>query len=105
MHQPLELAHAAGSRLLELLGFSDVVRKGETVTSATPDTCPGYILTRFADKYGRPVSLAYAGATDHDDLAPVFTGTDLLHDRSTTSCLPRDSSTRPSAASSTVPDH
>ena len=31
------------------------------VTSSTPDTCPGYILTRFADKYGRPVALAYAG--------------------------------------------
>jgi endonuclease YncB( thermonuclease family) len=79
MHQPLELAHAAGSRLLELLGFSDVVRTGETVTSATPDACPGYILTRFADKYGRPVSLAYAGVTDHGDLTKVFTDTDLLH--------------------------
>ncbi|HEY7277549.1 MAG TPA: hypothetical protein VH594_16380 [Trebonia sp.] len=79
MHQPLELAHAAGSRLLELLGFTDVVRKGETVTSATPDACPGYILTRFADKYGRPVSLAFAGDTDHADLSSVFTGTDLLH--------------------------
>jgi endonuclease YncB( thermonuclease family) len=79
MHQPPELAHAAGSRLLELLGFSDVVRTGETVTSAIPDACPGYILTRFADKYGRPVSLAYAGATDHGDLTKVFTDTDLLH--------------------------
>jgi endonuclease YncB( thermonuclease family) len=79
MHQPLELAHAAGARLLDLLGFSNVVRNGETVTSATPDATPGYILTRFADKYGRPVSLAYAGATDQADLAPVFTGTDLLH--------------------------
>jgi hypothetical protein len=31
------------------------------VTAATPETRPGYILTRFADKYGRAVSFAYAG--------------------------------------------
>jgi endonuclease YncB( thermonuclease family) len=79
MHQPLDLAHAAGERLLGLLGFTDVVRDGETVVSATPDAVPGYILTRFADKYGRPVSLAYAGPTDQADLTPVFTDTDLLH--------------------------
>jgi endonuclease YncB( thermonuclease family) len=79
MHQPLELAHAAGARLLGLLGFTDVVRDAETVTSATPDAIPGYILTRFADKYGRPVALAYAGATDQADLAQVFTDAGLLH--------------------------
>jgi hypothetical protein len=79
MHQPLELAHAAGARLLDLLGFTDVVRDGETVTSATPDTTQGYILTRFADKYGGPVSLAYAGTTSQADLAQVFTDVSLLH--------------------------
>jgi endonuclease YncB( thermonuclease family) len=79
MHQPLELAHAAGGRLLDLLGFSDVVRNGEMVTSSTPDATPGYILTRIADKYGRPVSLAYAGTTDQADLTQVFTDADLLH--------------------------
>lgn len=78
MHQPLELAHAAGARLLELLGFTNVVRSGETVTSATPDAAPGYILTRFADKYGRPVSLAYSGTIDRPDLQLVFTDVDLL---------------------------
>jgi endonuclease YncB( thermonuclease family) len=79
MHQPLELAHAAGARLLDLLGFTDVVRDGETVTSANPDAAPGYILTRFADKYGRPVSLAYAGTTGQADLTPVFTDVTMLH--------------------------
>jgi hypothetical protein len=74
-HQPLDLAHAAGARLL---GFTGVVRDGETVTSASPGATPGYILTRFADKYGRPVALAFAGDTDRPDLVPVFTGTDLL---------------------------
>jgi hypothetical protein len=78
LHQPLDLAHAAGGRLLELLGFTNVVRDGETVTGATPDATPGYILTRFADKYGRPISLAYAGATDRPDQQPVFTDVGLL---------------------------
>ena len=78
LHQPLELAHAAGERLLALLGFTDVVRAGETVTSAVPDAVPGYILTRFGDKYGRPVSLAYAGTTDRPDQRPVFTDVGLL---------------------------
>ncbi|MWA04146.1 nuclease [Actinomadura sp. LD22] len=78
LHQPLELAHAAGARLLALLGFSDVVRKGEVVTSASPDATPGYILTRFGDKYGRPVSFAFAGDIDRPDLEPVFTDSALL---------------------------
>jgi endonuclease YncB( thermonuclease family) len=77
-HQPTELAHAAGDRLLALLGFSDVERDGETVTSATPDETPGYILTRFADKYGRPVSLAFAGEADQADLSAVYVTIDLL---------------------------
>ncbi|MBD2893044.1 hypothetical protein amrb99_19650 [Actinomadura sp. RB99] len=78
MHQPLELAHAAGARLLELIGFSGVVRDGEVVTGATPDATPGYILTRFGDKYGRPVAFAFAGDTDRPDLEPVFTDPALL---------------------------
>ena len=78
LHQPLELAHAAGARLLALLGFTDVIRDGETVTTATPDATAGYILTRFADKYGRPVSLAFAGTTDRPDLAPMFIDVALL---------------------------
>src|SRR5215813_15171280 len=36
MHQPLDLAHAAGAKLLDLLGFTNVVRDGEMVVSATP---------------------------------------------------------------------
>jgi endonuclease YncB( thermonuclease family) len=70
-HQPLALAHAAADRLLALLGFGDVKRDRETVTSATPDETPGHILTRFADKYGRPVAFAYPGAGDGPDLAQV----------------------------------
>ena len=56
MHQPLELAHAARSRLLELLGFSDVVRTGETVTSAPSDaTTSGATITTLDDLTDRLV--------------------------------------------------
>jgi endonuclease YncB( thermonuclease family) len=60
--QPAKYGEGAATALLDLLGFSDVVRDHNgIVTSGTPDSTPGYILTRFADVYGRPVSLAYAG--------------------------------------------
>ena len=40
--------------LLTWLGFANVVRaQDETVTSSSPDTVSGYILTRAADLYGR----------------------------------------------------
>jgi hypothetical protein len=56
------LALAAGDELLTRLGFSGVQRADDgTVTAATPDSTRGYILTRFADTYGRAVSFAYAG--------------------------------------------
>jgi uncharacterized protein (DUF952 family) len=77
-HQPLELAHAAAAELLRLLGFTDVQRDGERVTASTPEETEGYILTRFADKYGRAVSFAFAGPSDHEDLASVFVDEELL---------------------------
>lgn len=79
-HQPLPLAHAAADRLLALLGFSDVKRDRETVTSATPDRTPGHILTRFADKYGRPVAFAYAGESGEPDLGRVHVTAPLLRE-------------------------
>ena len=61
-HQPLGLAHAAADELLDWLGFSNVVRgQDETVTSSTPDTVAGYILTRSADLYGRCIALVGRG--------------------------------------------
>ncbi|SIR82005.1 thermonuclease family protein [Williamsia sterculiae] len=60
--QPEEFGDGAATRLLELLGFRDVVRGDNgRITSATPAERPGCILTRFADVYGRAISLAYAG--------------------------------------------
>ena len=77
-HQPLGLAHAAAGELLAQLGFTDVQRDGERVTASTPEQTEGYILTRFADKYGRAVSFAYAGPSDHEDLTSVFVDAELL---------------------------
>ena len=78
-HQPLGLAHAAADELLRLLRFKTWTRgQHETITASTPDTVEGYILTRFVDKYGRPVALVYSGKTRHRDLAPVTVDTTLL---------------------------
>jgi endonuclease YncB( thermonuclease family) len=60
--QPADLGDGAAATLLELLGFRNVIRDERGyVTSATPEQTPGYILTRFADKYGRAVATAFAG--------------------------------------------
>lgn len=62
-HQPAALAQGASAQLLTMLGFTQVVRDAAgTVTSAVPDRQTGYILTGFADVYGRAVSLAFAGS-------------------------------------------
>jgi endonuclease YncB( thermonuclease family) len=102
-HQPLELAHAAAARLVELVGFSDVQRDGERVTSATPEETEGYILTRFADKYGRAVSFAYAGESDHQDLSSVFVDAQLL-DQSVNFQLVADGLAYPTYYSKLFPD-
>ncbi|MEV0415837.1 nuclease [Streptomyces sp. NPDC050448] len=57
-HQPLALAHQARDELLKFLGFTNVVRDGdEFVKSTTPDSVPGFILTRGADIFGRCIAL------------------------------------------------
>ncbi|TQC41389.1 nuclease [Rhodococcus sp. WS4] len=80
-HQPAELGAAASTALLTALGFSDVVRdENLRVTAADPDQVPGYIPTRFADKYGRAVAFAFAGARPgpHPDDDQVFLDTEEL---------------------------
>jgi endonuclease YncB( thermonuclease family) len=81
-HQPTALGQGAASRLLDLLGFTDVVRDpAGTVSAAVPDQTPGYILTRFADKYGRPVAMAFAGRRPGGaaDGSPVFLDVAEMH--------------------------
>lgn len=60
--QPAEFGDGAAAALLDHLGFSGVERDDrKIVTASTPAETHGYILTRFADVYGRAVSLVYAG--------------------------------------------
>jgi endonuclease YncB( thermonuclease family) len=78
-HQPLALAHAAADELLDWLGFSNVVRKpDETVTASTPETVPGFILTRAADLYGRCIALVGRGDPPRADGSPFFVDVDVL---------------------------
>ncbi|WP_236809120.1 nuclease [Amycolatopsis albispora] len=61
-HQHPALAKEGADALLRQLGFRSVERDEDgTVVSASPESVPGHILTRFADKYGRPVSFAFRG--------------------------------------------
>jgi len=72
-HQQAALGNGAAETLLDLLGFTDVQRDDRNiVTSATPTQTPGYILTKFADKYGRAVSLAYPGKRRGGTSKPVY---------------------------------
>lgn len=69
--QPAGLAGAAADALLERLGFTGIERVPDgTVTTASPARSRGYVLTRFADTYGRPVAVAYAG----DRVGPAADG-------------------------------
>jgi hypothetical protein len=74
--QPLELGRAAAAEMLRLLGFNKVMRgENETVRSAEPANVPGYILSRFADTYGRAVCFAFCGShpvRDGADVRPVL---------------------------------
>jgi endonuclease YncB( thermonuclease family) len=78
-HQPPDLAHAAADELLTWLGFTNVIRsQNETVTSSTPDTVPGYILSRAADLYGRCIALVGRGAPPQGDGSSFFVDVDAL---------------------------
>ena len=78
-HQPLPPSRAAAAELLRFLGFEDVTRgDNETVTSARPAQVPGFILTRFADTYGRAVAFAFLGSHPARDGSDVFLDSALL---------------------------
>ena len=65
LHQPLPLAHAAAERLLDLLGFSNVVRApDERVMGATPSSVAATVMTKGVDVNGRCIALLYPGGAD-----------------------------------------
>ncbi len=80
-HQPKKMAEAAAARLLDILGFdSRTVERGkeEQIKKAVPDQVPGYIVTRFADAYGRAVAFAYKGKSGKPDGEPIFVDKTLI---------------------------
>ncbi|MBH8563638.1 thermonuclease family protein [Nostoc sp. CENA67] len=78
-HQPLEFAHSAASELLKFLGFKKITRNSnEIVTAAEPEEVPGFILTRFADTYGRSVAFAFKGTSDAEDGSSIYFDKSLL---------------------------
>jgi endonuclease YncB( thermonuclease family) len=78
-HQPLEFAHGAASELLKFLGFKKITRgNNEVVTASQPEEVPGFILTRFADVYGRSVAFAFKGNADVEDGSDVYFEKSLL---------------------------
>src|SRR4051794_1791624 len=79
---PAVLGDGAAAALLELLGFRNVVRDDRGyVTSATPEQTAGYIMTRFADKYGRAVATAFSGGRRGRaiDGSSIYLDVDELH--------------------------
>ena len=78
-HQPFALGRAAAAGLLSFLGFGAVTRgDNETVTAASPDRVPGYILSRFVDIYGRAIAFAFPGDHPQPDGDDVFLDEALL---------------------------
>ncbi|WP_242053426.1 thermonuclease family protein [Nostoc parmelioides] len=78
-HQPLELAGAAANELLKFLGFKKITRNAnEVVTAAEPEAVPGFIVTKFADVYGRSVAFAFKGTSDVEDGSEVYLDKSLI---------------------------
>ncbi|WP_193199562.1 nuclease [Nostoc sp. MG11] len=78
-HQPLEFAHSAASELLKFVGFKKITRNdNEVVTAAEPEQVPGFILTRFADIYGRAIAFAFKGNSDEADGSSIYLDKSLL---------------------------
>lgn len=79
-HQPLQFAHEAAAKLLQFLGFKKVTRgANEVVTASEPSQTLGYILTRFADQYGRCVAFAFEGEPPAEDGHDIYLDATQLH--------------------------
>lgn len=74
LHQPSALADAATDEVLKLAGFKNV-QWGPTrgrVVGVQKDGIEGYILSREAERFGRPVSFVYGGKAPEADGSQVF---------------------------------
>jgi hypothetical protein len=71
-HQPLPLAEAARSALLQFVGISNVRwDTGRNTVISANDGTRGYILSRSVEKNGRPIAFVYAGDPAEADGASV----------------------------------
>jgi endonuclease YncB( thermonuclease family) len=72
-HQPVKLAEAAGDRLLELLGITDVKWNAtHSKVISAKDGTEGYIITRMAEENGRPVSFVFDATAGLADSQEIF---------------------------------
>jgi endonuclease YncB( thermonuclease family) len=72
-HQPLAFAQAATDFLLTQLGFATQgLDVRQSAISLGANGSRGYILSRTAEMYGRPVSFVLAGDSQEDDGSKVF---------------------------------
>ncbi len=74
LHQPSTLADAATDEMLKLAGFKGV-QWGPTrgrVVGVAKDGLEGYILSREAERFGRPVAFVYGGKAPEADGSQVF---------------------------------
>ena len=78
-HQPLQLANAAMNFLLDALNIKNVQfnAAGTKVISAQDGT-RGHILSRKAEKNGRPVAFVFPGDAVENDGAQIFLDPDRL---------------------------
>jgi endonuclease YncB( thermonuclease family) len=79
--QPEQFGDKAAARLLDLVGFDSTTverGRGEVIRAADPSTVKGYILTRFADTYGRAIAFAFGGESDESDGDSLFVTSDQL---------------------------
>ncbi len=67
-HQPSSNADAATTKLFEILGINNVVwYPSHYKVKSADDGVEGYILTRFVERYGRPVSFVYGNSLNLED--------------------------------------
>ena len=61
-HQPLQLAEAARTALMDFVGITNVQwDSAHNTVIAANDGTRGYILSRAVEKFGRPIAFVYAG--------------------------------------------
>lgn len=74
VHQPLELAQGARTRLLELAGFKGIKwgPSGREVTAVDRDGLDGYIISNEVERYGRPVAFVYRGKPETNQRDGIY---------------------------------